>query len=188
VVLLNQSAIGALEKQGKVIASSITPIAASVGVLPLRGLRIQDLRRLLRVHNIVDGARGFLHLSLQFIDGCFAPSASRFHRVLECRECVGHVVEVCSDISQLAIGVHDASSLKSVEALIDTNALRHQLQVLFGGQRPLRCRNLMSPADDHRTGHDTDVELRRRRQGATRTSPGSGSVEADGGAALEPGE
>ena len=37
-------------------------------------------------------------------------------------------------------------------------------------------RNLMSPADDHRTGHDTDVELRRRRQVATRTSPGSGSV------------
>jgi len=93
--------------------------------------------RLLRVHNIVDRVRGFVHVSLQFIDGCFARSASRFHRVLECRECVGHVVEVCRDISQLAIGVHDASSLKSVEALIDTNALRHQLQVLFGGQRPV---------------------------------------------------
>lgn len=30
--------------------------------------------------------------------------------------------------------------------------------------RPLRCRNLMSPTNDHRAGHDTDVELRRRRQ------------------------
>ncbi len=163
--------------------------------------------RLLRVHNIVDRVRGFVHVSLQFIDGCFARSASRFHRVLECRECVGHVVEVCRDISQLAIGVHDASSLKSVEALIDTMrcaiscrfcseasvpslAMRPEAQecVRFlhdprvhawvrARLRPLRCRNLMSPTNDHRAGHDTDVELRRRRQVATRTSPGSGSVE-----------
>jgi ABC-type molybdate transport system substrate-binding protein len=41
VVLLNQSAIGALEKQGKVIASSITPIAgtaAAKGVIRAKGM------------------------------------------------------------------------------------------------------------------------------------------------------
>jgi hypothetical protein len=150
--------------------------------------------RLLRVNNIVDRVRGFLHVSLQVINGCFARSASRLRRVLEFRESVRHVVEGCSYNSQRAMSVHYASSLRASrrcsipigsaiscrfcsEAGVPSVAMRPEAQEgvrsSMSHARPRRScarsgpfavATSMSPADDRRTGHDADVELRRRRQ------------------------